>query len=264
MEPTAGAQSFLVSGDRYDGFMGRYAKSLAPLFADAAGVGASGRALDVGCGPGALTGVLIERLGTEFVAAIDPSPPFVEDCAARHPGVDVRLGTAESLPYDDGRFDFVLSQLVLHFVSDPTLVGREFRRVLRPGGTVAACVWDRATGMEMLSLFWEAAQHLDPDSPVESRGLRLGGHLEIVNLFEDVGFTHVAETLLEVTQNYASYDDLWSGFLAGVGPAGAYCLSRTDAQRAALREELFRGLGSPVAGFTLGAQARCAVGRAPV
>lgn len=264
MEPTSGAQSFLVSRARYDGFMGRYAEALAPLFADAAGIGASGTALDVGCGPGALTGVLVERLGAPSVSALDPSPPFVEACAARHPGVDVRLGRAEALPYDDATFDFALSQLVLHFVSDPPAVGAEFRRVLHPGGTVSACVWDLADGMEMLRLFWEAAHRLDADAPVESRRLRFGGEGEMVSLFEGAGFLHVTETALEVTYSYADFDDLWTGFLAGVGPAGSYCLSRSDAQRAALREELFRGLDSPVAGFTLGARARCAVGRAPV
>ena len=164
METPEGARSFLTSGNAYDAYMGRYSRLLADVFADAVGVGRGHRALDVGCGPGALTGVLVERLGVEAVFACDPSPPFVAECAVRHPGVDVRLGQAEALPFDDGRFDVALAQLVLHFVSDPEQAGGEMRRVVRPGGIVAACVWDFAERMEMLRLFWDAALTVDPNA----------------------------------------------------------------------------------------------------
>ena len=93
-------------------------------------------ALDVGCGPGALTGVLVDRLGATAVLACDPSEPFAAECAARHPGVDVRIGRAEAIPIDDGCVDAALAQLVLHFVSDAPAAAAEMRRVVRPGGTV--------------------------------------------------------------------------------------------------------------------------------
>src|SRR5580765_1889010 len=98
--------------------MGRYSTLLAPQFADFAGVGSGQRALDVGCGPGALTTELVQRLGADRVAAVDPSEPFAAACRERNPGVDVTIGTAEALPYPDGSFDAALAQLVLHFVSD--------------------------------------------------------------------------------------------------------------------------------------------------
>lgn len=264
MEPAEGARSFQVAGSSYDGFMGRYSRPLAVRFADAAGIGAGQSALDVGCGPGALTAVLVERLGVGSVSACDPSPPFVAECQARHPGVEVRPGRAEDIPFDDGRFDAVLAQLVLHFVTEPAQAGAELQRVLKPGGTVAACVWDFADGMEMLRRFWDAALVVDPDAPDEARTLRFGRAGEIVELFDAAGFVDVVESTIEVSSTYGSFDELWSGFLAGIGPAGSYCLSLADEPREAVRQQLFAGLGSPTGGFTLPAVARCAVARSAV
>lgn len=266
MVSAEGAQSFRTTGQAYDGFMGRYSAPLAGQLADAAGVMAAAaglRALDVGCGPGALTAVLVERLGAGSVAACDPSPPFVAECATRHPGVDVRDGRAEQLPFGDAEFDVALAQLVLHFVSDPAAAAAELRRVLRPGGTVAACVWEFAEGMEMLRLFWDAALVVDPDAPDEARTLRFGREREIADLFEGAGFVDVAESVLRVESTYSGFDELWAGFLVGVGPAGSYCVGLDDERRARVREELFRLAGSPDGPITLGATARCAVGRAP-
>jgi SAM-dependent methyltransferase len=263
VDDTDGARTFAVAGQTYDSFMGRYAAPLAPLFADAAGVSPGARALDVGCGPGALTGVLAARLGADAVSACDPSPPFVAACAERHPGVDVRLGRAEALPFDDGCVDHALAQLVLHFVSDPAEAAAEMARVVRPGGVVGACVWDFADGMEMLRAFWGAALSLVPDAPDEARTLRFGRPGEIPELFAGAGLVDVVESTLTVSSTYASFDELWRGFLAGVGPAGAYCLSLGEADRDRLRSALFTRCGEPAGAFTLGAVARCAVARVP-
>src|SRR3954469_23976558 len=122
--------------------MGRYTSSLAPAFADAAGVAGGMRGLDVGCGPGGLTRELARRVGPERVAAIDPAPQFAAACRERHPGADVREGGAEALPWDDGAFDAALSQLVIAFMRDPDQGVREMARVTRDGGTVAVCMWD--------------------------------------------------------------------------------------------------------------------------
>ena len=263
MEPAEGARSFMVSGDAYDAFMGRYSRSLAVVFADAAGVTSGQTALDVGCGPGALTGVLVDRLGAGSVSAVDPSAPFVADCATRHPGVDVRLGRAEEMPFDDGIFDVALAQLVLHFVTDPARAAGELRRVVRPGGTVAACVWDFAQEMEMLRRFWDAALTVDPNAPDEARTMRFGRHGEIAELLDDAGFVDITETTLDVSSDYQGFEELWAGFLGGIGPAGAYCMSLPDEQRDAVRGALLTGLGSPAGPFTLAARALCARGRAP-
>lgn len=262
MEPVEGAATFQKSGADYDAFMGRYSHSLAAAFADWAGVTGGRCALDVGCGPGALTGVLAERLGPAAVVACDPSVPFVEECRARHPGVEVSQGRAEELPYQDASQDLVLAQLVLHFVTDPEAAAREMRRVLRPGGTVAACSWDFAQGMEMLRHFWDAALSLDPAAPDEA-ALRFGKPGELAQLFADAGFEGTTESTLEVVSSYSSYDELWSGFLAGIGPAGSYAVRQPQDKHEALRQALFEEVGAPAGPFELRAVARAGRGVAP-
>lgn len=261
MGEVEGARQFQVDGGAYDRFMGRYSQQLAPVFADFADVRPGQRVLDVGCGPGALTSVLVERVGADAVLAIDPSPSFVAACAARHPRANVQQGQGEDLPLDDGSVDRVLSQLVLHFVSDGAGVAAEFARVLAPGGLAAACVWDFAQGMEMLRLFWDAALAVQPDAPDEARTLQFGGPGEIAELLTAAGFEEVEEAQLSVSSSYRDVDELWSGLLEGVGPAGAFLVSLGAEEQTAVREELVARLGVPTGPFELGAVARAARGR---
>jgi len=149
--------SFTVTADAYDRFMGRYSTRLAAQFADYAGVRSGKKVIDVGCGPGALTSVLIDRVGPTKVFAVDPSEPFVAAVRERFPGIDVRLASAEELPFPDEAFDASLAQLVVHFMSDPVAGLREMARVVRRGGVVAACVWDHAGEQGPLSIFWQGA-----------------------------------------------------------------------------------------------------------
>jgi SAM-dependent methyltransferase len=161
--------SFDVSAEAYARFMGRFSGPLAVTFAELAGPERGQCALDVGSGPGALTAVLVDRLGTESVAAVDPSPPFVGALAARFPGVDVHEAGAERLPFPDARFDLTLAQLVVPFMQDPVAGLREMARVTKPGGLVAACVWDHGPGGGgPLSTFWRAVRDLDAGAPDES------------------------------------------------------------------------------------------------
>ncbi len=261
MDPVPGARTFDTSGAAYDAFMGRYSKPLAERFADFAGVASGLTALDVGCGPGALTRVLADRLGAESVVACDPSARFVDDCIGACPGVEVRLGRAEAIPYDDASVDLGLSQLVLHFVSDAGAAVSELRRVVRPGGTIAACVWDFEQEMEMLRHFWDAALTIDPSAPDEARVLQFGRAGEISALFVESGLERVAERELEVRVGYRGFDELWNGFLAGIGPAGSYCVALDEPRRDELRQDFFRRCGSPEGPFELSATARSARGR---
>lgn len=263
MGEVEGARTFGVAGATYDSFMGRYAHPLAELFADAAGVVPGDTAIDVGCGPGALTGVLVGRLGTDAVYACDPSPTFCDECALRHPGVSIKQGRAEAIPFEAGTFDHAMAQLVLHFVSDPEAAAREMERVVRPGGRVAACVWDYENGMEMLRAFWDAAVSVDAEAPDEAGAPRFGQPGEIAKLFASAQLDRIEESTLNVASTYASFEELWNGFLAGVGPAGSYCVSLPDTARDRLRSALFTRLGSPQGSFTLGAAAHCAVARVP-
>jgi len=226
--------SFDVAADAYDRYMGRFSRPLAPVFAAFAGVRAPATVLDVGCGPGALTGVLVETLGAASVRAVDPSEPFVAAAAERYPGVDVRRGVAEALPFPDATFDAALAQLVVHFMADAVAGLREMARVTRPGGVVAACVWDHSGGGGPIGAFWQAVHELDPGARDEAAlpGAR-EGHL--AELLGEAGLDAVTSAPLTVTVPLASFDEWWAPYTLGVGPAGAYVASLDDAGRAALR-----------------------------
>lgn len=243
--------------------MGRYSEVLAVRFADWIGVAAGQSAVDVGCGPGSMTAVLRERLGATAVSACDPSPPFIEACSTAFPDVDVRPGRAEAIPFDDASFDVAVAQLVLHFVSDPDAAAGEMRRVVKPGGTVAACIWTSPYGMTMFRGFWDAVASVGLDAPPDADVVRMGGPAEIVELFTGAGLVDAVETVIEVTSPYAGFDELWSGFVAGIGPAGSFCAALEDEQRAAVRTALFDVLDKPAGRFELAGTARCARGLVP-
>jgi SAM-dependent methyltransferase len=227
--------TFVVEADSYDRFMGRYSAPLAPAFAEFAGIGPGIRVLDVGCGPGALTAELVRRAGSDAVAAVDPSPPFVAAARERYPGADVREAPAEGLPFEDGTFDAALAQLVVHFMSDPVAGIREMARVTRPGGTVAACVWDFGGGQAPISTLWTAAHELDPDVSDESwRAGAREGHLE--QLAGEAGLGEIEGTLLSVTVEHETFEEWWEPFTLGVGPAGSYTAGLDTALRERIRE----------------------------
>lgn len=263
MVEAAGARAFTAGADAYDRFMGRYSMALAPLMADLAGVTADNRVLDVGCGPGALTAELVRRVGPERVVACDPAPAFVTACRERYPGVDVRSGRAEDLPFDDESADVALAQLVFHFVSDPEAAALELRRVVGPGGRVGVSVWDFEGGMQMLRSFWDTALSLDPQAPDELRVMRFGRSGELSALLDAAGFVDVVERPLTVESEYASFDELWSTLLLGVGPAGAHLVSLPGEEQDRFRAAYLRRLGSPEGRFTLKAVARAACANRP-
>jgi ubiquinone/menaquinone biosynthesis C-methylase UbiE len=254
--------SFAAPAESYDRYMGRYSRRLAPLFADFAGVRSGMRVIDVGCGPGALTEVLAERTGAERVSAADPSESFVESCAERVPGADIRRATAERLPWGDGTFDAVLAQLVVNFIEDPVEGVGEMRRVARAPGVIAACTWDYRDGMEMLGIFWDAALALDPDAPAEGRRMRFGKPDELRALWREAELVDIRTDALEVAQDYEGFDDYWEPFTAGVGPGGAYCASLPSEAQDALGEECRRRLENPERPFRLHARAWAVRGRA--
>ncbi len=244
--------SFLVGADAYDRFMGRYSVPLAPLLADLGGVGAGQCVVDVGCGPGALTAKLAARVGPGRVAAVDPSPSFVAAAQARLPEVDIRLGTAEELPFDDGAFDAALAQLVVHFMRDPLAGLREMRRVTRPGGVVAACVWDFDQGTGPLSTFWAAVHEIDP-TVVGEAGLAGAREGHLGELMRAAGLREVEDGELSVATGHPTFEDWWEPFTYGVGPAGAH-VAGLDADRRDQLRELCRAL-LPPAPFTVTARA---------
>lgn len=250
--------SFDVSADAYMRFMGKYSEPLAARFAELAGVRRGQRVLDVGCGPGALAAELVSRTGAEAVSAVEPSASFAAAVRERLPGVDVRLSAAEQLPFPDDAFDAAMAQLVVHFMADPVAGLREMGRVTRPGGVVAACVWDHAGGRGPVSVFWSAVRELDPAADDESglAGVR-EGHL--ASLFTQAGLGGIEVTTLTVGVRHASFEQWWEPFTLGVGPAGAYVASLAPDHQVALREQCRRLL--PASPFQTSATAWAATSR---
>jgi SAM-dependent methyltransferase len=221
--------SFVVSPDAYARFMGRYAEPLAEVFVAFAGVGVGDKVLDVGCGPGALTAHLLS-VGAE-VTGIDPSPPFVDAIRMRFTDVDVRLGTAEELPYDTDAFDAAFAQLVVHFMTDPVGGVRQMARVTRRGGVVAACVWDGPTGA--LAPFWDAVHVIDPEA--EDEALLSGAHRgHLTELFEAAGLRDVKEAPISVDVVHPTFEEWWKPYTFGIGPAGEHVQRLDDDGRARL------------------------------
>jgi SAM-dependent methyltransferase len=260
-----GAATFRAPAEAYERHIGRYGRELGRAMIAAAGVRQGGRALDVGCGPGGLTAELVALLGAERVAAVDPSPPSIEACRRRLPGVRVEVAAAEALPFEDDTFDHAFAQLVVNFMTDPIAGVGEMRRVTRSGGTVAAAVWDYAGEMTLLRRFWDAAAALDPSAADhdEGRSMPFCAQGQLAELWSAVGLTGVRESAAVVAAGYDGFEDLWEPLESGVGPAGAHAASRSPMRRVALKEELRRRLAVGNEPFRLTARAWLATGRVP-
>lgn len=244
----------------YDRFMGRYSGRLSAPFADFAGVRAGQRVLDVGCGPGALTRELVDRLGASAVAGVDPSVSYAASARERFPGVRIEMAPAGALPFEDAEFDAVLAQLVVHFLADPVHDLREMARVTRAGGVVAACVWDHAGGTSPLSRFWDVLSKTDPDAPNESDlpGARAG---QLSEYLVRAGFSDVTETVLTVRVLHPTFEDWWEPYLRGAGPVGTY-MDGLDEEG---RDRLERAVRSemPIGPFEVSGSAWAARGTVP-
>ena len=250
---------FEVEGDAYGRFMGRYSEPLAVELAALLGLRHGQRALDVGCGPGALTAVLADRLGASGVHAVDPSASFASAARERLPEADIREASAEKLPFPADHFDVVVAQLVVHFLPDPHAGLNEMARVTRPGGVVAACVWDHAGGKGPLAVFWQAARDLDPGVRDES-GLPGARRGHLLTLFREAGLESSEQSTLTVSSTFSGVDEWWQPFTFGVGPAGDYVAALEPEHRSSLRARCVELL--PFGSFTLSAEAWTVVARA--
>jgi SAM-dependent methyltransferase len=235
-----------AGGDRYERYVGRWSRPVAHRFLSSLSVPAGARWLDVGCGTGALTATILGAAAPSAVLGVDPSPDFVAHAAAHvtDPRASFREGSAQALPADDDEFDVVASALVLNFVPDPPAALIELRRVTRPDGIVAGYVWDYTDGMQLLRRFWAAAAELDPAARELDEGLRfpLCRPEPLRALFAGAGLADVVVEEIVVPTVFADFDDYWTPFLGGTGPAPAYAVSLPEADRAVLRESLRSGL----------------------
>ena len=253
-----------TGGIGYEGRIGRYGPELAAALIRAAKVRRGQRALDVGCGAGALTMPLAELVGPAHVAGVDPDEAAVLACREKVPGADVRVAAAEDLPFPAAEFDVVLAQLVVSLMDDARAGVREMRRVAREGGVVATCVWDFGEGMTVLRAFWDAAAAHDPAATewdqANTRPFATPGALG--DLWTAAGLTDVKTGALQASAGYSGFEDLWLPLVASDGSPGAYYAELDPPRQEDLRRDVWQRLGRPEASFRLEARAWYVIGRA--
>lgn len=228
----------------YELSMGRWSRRLAGPFLDFAAIGAVGRVLDVGCGTGSLTSALEEIAPDAEIVGIDHSQAYVDHARSKAPEA-VRLkfeqGDAAALPYADGAFDAVLSMLVLNFVPDAEKAASEMARVAKPGGVVAACVWDFRGGLTFLRVFADTAAALDPAGEVFRARLfsaPFTGAGELATAWARLGLGEVEKKALTIRMEFASFADYWEPWLGGQGTVGAYVTGLSEAKRRLVEHHL--------------------------
>lgn len=256
-----GVDSRWDSGDAYEPYVGRWSRLVAREFVRWLAVPPGSLWLDVGCGTGALTHTVLEQAAPSEVVGIDPSAAYIASAGARmddDPRAHFEIGDAQALRAAAPTFEVVVSGLVVNFVPRPEPVVAEMARVTRPGGTVAAYVWDYAEGMGLMRYFWDAAGELDPKAKELDEGRRfwLCQPEPLSRLFLTAGLEDVEVRAIEVPTYFRDFDDYWSPFLGGQGPAPSYAMSLSEERRAELRERIRACLPSdPEGGIPLTARA---------
>jgi SAM-dependent methyltransferase len=246
---TGGVDSSWDSGGAYELYVGRWSRLVARQFVGWLAVPPSSRWLDVGCGTGALAQTVLEHAAPSEVVGIDPSAAYVASAGALmgdDPRARFEIRDAQALRAPAATFDVVVSGLVLNFVPQAERAVAEMARATRPGGTVGAYVWDYAEGMELMRHFWDAADALDPKAKELDEGRRfwLCKPEPLRRLFLSAGLEDVEVNAIEVATRFRDFDDYWSPFLGGQGPAPSYAMSLSRERRAELRERIRAGLPS--------------------
>lgn len=254
-----------ANGDLYEGYMGRWSRRVAREFIKWLAAPAGGGWLDVGCGTGALSQSVLQLAERARIKGIDRSEGFVDFARGQVQDGRVRfeVGDAEALMDGDGTFDAVVSGLVLNFIPHPERALAEMARVTRAGGVVAVYVWDYADGMQFIRHFFDAAIALDARAVEHDEGPRFQiCHPDALKrLFESTGLRNVEVRPIEIPTVFRDFDDYWSPFLAGQGPAPSYAMSLSEEHRVALRERIRSGLPhNPDGSISLTARAWAARG----
>jgi SAM-dependent methyltransferase len=227
-------------GDLYEPYVGRWSKVVSREFVAWLSLPEHMQWLDVGCGTGALTSTVMESASPASVTGIDPSEGFLSYARNRvqDPRARFMVGDAQDIQLDSDTFDAAVSGLVLNFIPDQPRAAGEMVRVTKAGGTVAVYVWDYSGKMEFMRYFWDAAVELEPSARVKAEAHRFPiCHPEALTaLWERVGLTQVEVRAIDAPTHFRDFDDYWSPFLGGQGPAPGYAMSLTEEKRNELRD----------------------------
>jgi SAM-dependent methyltransferase len=239
--PRAIASDTWERGDRYEQYVGRWSRRVAPHFLSWLGIPPERRWLDVGCGTGALCAAIWDLSSPSALTGVEPSEGFLKTARNQLPdAVALYRGDATNVRLNDASVDVVVSGLVLNFVPDQAAALREMVRVAVAGGTVGAYVWDYAERMELIRRFWDSAVEIDPGAAELDEGVRFPFCRPdaLAELFSLAGLDAVEVTAIDIPARFESFEEYWRGFLGGQGPAPAYAVSLPDGARARLRDRL--------------------------
>ena len=234
-------------GHPYECYVGRWSRQVAPRFLAWLELPRARRWLDLGCGTGALSAAIAQTCAPSALIGVDPSEGFLKSAAANLGAwVELRRGSASSIPLPDRSVDVVVSGLVLNFTPDVAAALSEMCRVAASRGTIAAYVWDYGGRMDLMRHFWDAAVELDPSAAELDEGLRfpLCKPDALVAAFRNAGLRAVESAAIDIATTFADFQDYWSPFLGGQGPAPAYAMSLSEEARSRLRERLRHRLPS--------------------
>jgi SAM-dependent methyltransferase len=217
------------SGHAYEQYVGRWSRKTAAAFlrwlAPLPGLAWA----DVGCGTGALTATILDVCEPSSICGFDSSEGFVSLARQRigDPRARFETGDATHLPWQSGACDLTVSGLVLNFVRDHESMTREMARVTKPGGRVAAYVWDYAGGMQMMRHFWDAAIAVSPDDARldQAEQFPLCQPEPLKALFDRTGLKSVTVRAIDISTVFQDFDDYWTPFLGKTGTAPTYLAS---------------------------------------
>lgn len=230
------------AGQLYEPYVGRWSRRAAEEFLAWLQPAANWEWLDVGCGTGALTDAILKDAHPNYVTGVDPSSGFIAYAREQltDPRANFLVADAQALPVESSRFDAAVAGLVLNFIPEPLVALREMIRATRPGGLVAAYVWDYAGKMDLMRYFWDAAVALNPAAAQLDEGRRfpLCASDRLRELFAHAGLTEVQVRPIDIATPFRNFDDYWTPFLGGQGPAPAYAMSQSGDDRAALCHQL--------------------------
>jgi len=241
------------SAAAYEKFMGRWSVLIAQKFLRWLDIPSGRIWLDIGCGTGSLTKIILESYQPKKIISIDSSADFISYAqhTITHPSAHFKVGKSQSLELDSNSINAAVSGLVLNFVPQPEDAILEMMRVTKSGGTIGIFLWDYTGGMQMLRYFWDTAAQLNNSSRAFDEGIRFrlckDGELE--SLMRETGLNKVDSIPLEVKTVFKNFDDYWEPFLGNVGPAGAYVKSLNQEEKHKLEDKLRSSLPIDDDGF---------------